>query len=95
MQFAKKINFGAYNFSKLIALSRTTKTRFSGAVDVKIGFQPPFLLFACRTLCVLISIGLFCLSVKIYYIRRRYWVLSVERRAKEEFQEKLRVKDQL
>lgn len=38
VQFAKNVNFGANNFTKLIALSRATKTRFSGLVDIRILF---------------------------------------------------------
>ena len=93
VQFAKNVNFGANNFTKLIALSRATKTRFSGLVDVKIVFQPPILLFGCRVLCVIISLVLFYVCVQIYYIRRRHWIISVENRAKEEFSEKMKIRD--
>lgn len=77
VHFAKNVNFGANNFTKLIGLSRATKTRFSGLINITIGFQPPILLFGCRALCVIISLALFYACIQIYYIRRRHWIISV------------------
>lgn len=93
VHFAKNVNFGANNFTKLVVLSRATKTRFTGLVDVKIVFQPPVLLFGCKVLCIVISLVLLYACIQIYYIRRRHWITSVENHAREEFSEKMKVRD--